>query len=342
MLDHLPPWVRRGLPALALLITIGITVTVVDNGPDHPPGQPRRIITVQLGGPGNDKIELPPVAQAEVKDQAAEDAAGNDVAAHSDLHENAPPAPDDARAADKLTPPGQPEIPAVLPLASAHVAGCTTALVRNYSDRRGAPVLLGVIHWTGSLFGSGPGIVAWFDRAASQASSHEIVDRGGRCWLTVAEAAKAWTQAGFNPWSVSVEIVNPGVQPLFADQPQRDRVVKLMRGWHHRWGIPYRRGHVDGCRVTRTGFLAHRDLGTCGGGHPDVGTFDLDALIREAAGIDVRKRRAARAACRKLTWHRGQAARARRHGTSWWTSRHVARARELKATIAAGRRTCPA
>lgn len=344
-----PSW-RRWIAALVAFLAAvgGFTVAITDD-PDHPPGKPRRTITVTVGPTGHKtKIAVPPAAQDEAREQAAEDAKGEDVAAHSDLHENAPPAADDLAAGRKLTPPGQPEIPKDIPLASAHVDGCTTVPVRNFSFRNGAPVLLGVIHWTGSAFGSGPGIVVWFDTPAAQASSNEIVDRGGKCWLTVPEAAKAWTQAGFNPWSVSVEIVNPGVIPLFADVAQRRKVIDLMVGWHHRWRLPYRRAIVDGCRVIRAGFLAHRDLGACGGGHPDVGASPatVDGLIRDAKardGVSAARVTAAKVACRKLTWHRREAARARaRHQPTWWTRRHVNRARELKRLIAAGHRVCPA
>lgn len=302
---------------LALLAVAAGIVAIVDNGPEHGT-VPRRTITVTLGGPGATKVALPPAAQQIAAAQARDDATGNAKAAESDLHDLTPPAAVDAAAAKDIVPAGQPQIPAHVPLAAVSTPGCRTALVRNYSSRRGAPILLGVIHWTGSQptpesAAGGLAIVRWFDTPASQASSSEITDQAGRCWLTVAESQKPWTQAGFNPWSVSVEIVNQGVQPLFQTAAARAAVIRLMRGWHARWHLPYRRARVSGCRVIRSGFLAHRDLGSCGGGHPDVGAFDLDGLIREASqgasGKPVTP--VDRRTCRKLAWWR---AHGRPHG----------------------------
>lgn len=280
---------------IAIAVVV-VGIIIISTSPDHKATNAPPVKTVTLGGPGHDQVVLTPPAQAIVKDAKQDDAApvkgGHTGVTENDL--NAPPPNTDVvKQSQDLQPPGQPDIPAHVPLATASVPGCATRLVRNYSSRRGAPVLLGVIHWTGSRPtpgspASGRAIVSWFDQPAAQASSSEISDQDGRCWLVVPESQKAWTQAAFNSWSVSVEIVNQGVQPLFQKPAARAVVVKLMRGWHRRWKIPYRRAHVtqNGCRVVRSGFLAHRDLGACGGGHPDVGTFNLDGLIREAANTD--------------------------------------------------------
>jgi hypothetical protein len=302
---------------LAVVIAVPVTIAIIDNGPDHEPGTPRRTITVQLGGPGHKEIPLAPAAQAQVHQQAKEDAAGQDEAAESDLHESPAQLPTDAaqRQADARAPPGQPQVPQSTTQASPSEAGCSTALVRNYSSRRGNPVLLGVIHWTGSrpLAGStadGLAIVRWFDTPAAQASSNYITDDDGHCWLTVAEANKAWTQAAFNSWSVSDEHVNAGVQPFLPTTAGRRQVVRFIQRVHSHWKIPYRRAQVTqaGCRVLRSGFLAHRDLGACGGGHPDVGSFNLDGLIAEAARTDPGQPKPVtspdRVTCRKLNWWR--------------------------------------
>jgi hypothetical protein len=307
--------VRALLAIIAAAFAVGITITLVDNGPDHEPGKPRRTITVTLGGPGHKKVALPPAAQAQVKQQAKEDAAGQDDKAESDLHETAPPTPELVRQAEQITPPDQPRIPDSTTQAAPTQPGCRTALVRNYSSRLGAPILLGVIHWTGSRplsnsTADGLAIVRWFDTPASQASSNYITDDDGHCWLTVAEANKPWTQAGFNPWSVSDEHVNAGVQPFLPNHAGRNAVLHLMHVWHAHWKLPYRRARVSGCRVLRSGFLAHRDLGACGGGHPDIGTFDLDGLIAEAARTDPATPKPVtatdRATCRKLNWWRAR------------------------------------
>ena len=236
-------------------------------------------LTDKLGGPGNDSIPVPPEAQAIAATEAAEaktpDAPGVDV--ESGLHETQQP------------------IPAQIPQAAIEPpAGCISATVRNYSSRpAGARVLLGVIHWTGSspTPGSpagGQAIVHWFDDPRARASSNYVTDQDGRCWMTVPEPLKAWTQVNANPWSVSDEIVNIGTaHPLFQTDAAKMAVVNLMIGWHHRWGLPYRHAKVDGnCVPTVSGFLDHKDLGPCGGGHPDVDGYDLDGLIAFAGRVD--------------------------------------------------------
>jgi hypothetical protein len=300
---------------LAAVLGVGITVAVVDNGPDRPPGQPRRTITVTLGGPGHKQLELPPAAQAIVAQEKKDDAADRPTS-ESDLHETKPATPTQLKVARDVAPPGSPALPQNQTLATPSVPGCTTRLVRNYSARPvGARVLLGVIHWTGSRPISHSAtdalaIVRWFDTPAADASSNEITDDDGHCYLVVPEAKKAWTQAKANPWSVSVEHINIGKLPVFPTAAGRRTVVRLMRHWHAAFRIPYQRGRVNQvtCVPIRPGFLAHRDLGPCGGGHPDIGTPSaVDALIREAAATDPSARpvtAADRATCRKLTWWR--------------------------------------
>lgn len=316
-----PPDRRRQIAAavVAALIALGALVSAIVGGGDSAP--PART-TVTLGGPATKvpgqpsqhKITLDEKGQQIVEAQKAEDAAGDAAAAESDLHESKLPTDQAEQLAEKLTPPGQPPVPEHVPLAAASQPGCTTSFVRNYSERHGAPVLLGFIHWTGSPITLGPqgglAIVHWFDLPAAQASSNYITDQAGRCWYTVPETKKAWTQAGANPWAVSVEIINPGVLPLFRAPAGRKIVVKLIQGWHKRWHIPYRHGKVNTatCVPIRSGFLAHRDGGPCAGGHPDVGIPSaVDGLIAEAARTDPSNRHVTsvdRVTCRKLNWWR--------------------------------------
>jgi hypothetical protein len=305
------------------LLGVGVTIGIVDNGPDHGPDKPRRTITVTLGGQGHKKIPLTAAAQAQVAQQAKEDAAGQDEKAESDLHEQHQPSSTALEQARGRAPPGAPRIPQATTFASPSTAGCTSAFVRNVSSRpAGARVLLGVIHWTGSRpiansTADDLAIVRWFDTPAAQASSNYITDDDGHCYYVVPESQKAWTQAGFNPWSVSDEHINAGVLPVFPTTAGRDAVVRLMRGWHERWKIPYQRGLVRGCTVIRPGFLAHRDLGSCGGGHPDIGIPSaVDELIRLAAAGEHPITSVDRATCRKLNAYR----RDRDHGVK--TSAH--------------------
>lgn len=293
MRGNLSARAKAALAALVALITVvGITFAVVDEPGPTPDAPHKRTVTVTLGGPGKTKVTLTPAAQAQLQQQAREDAAGDDAAAESDLHETAPATSTELAKARKVAPDDSPRIPQATTFASPSTPGCKTAFVRNSSPRpAGARVLLGMIHWTGSRplassTADGLAIVRWFDTPASQASSTYITDDDGKCFYTVPETRKPWTQANANPWSVSIEHVNAGVLPVFPTAAGRATVVRIMRGWHNRWKLPYRRGAVNRstCVPTRAGFLAHRDLGPCGGGHPDIGPSPatLDRLIAQA------------------------------------------------------------
>jgi hypothetical protein len=298
---RVPRPVAQALVALLLAVFVAAGVITIPDDTTPPPApaapSPTGTVTVELGGPGHATV---PAAAPTPAPAAAE----------TGLNASDPPSAI-AEHNDTLKPAGQPTVPASVPLAAPSQAGCKTALVRNYSSRNGAPILLGVIHWTGSAITRGwsgiDGNLKWFDTAAAQASSNYITDSWGDCALAVAESQKAWTQAAFNPWSLSVEIVNPGVLPLFRAQAGFDRVVELLVGWHDRWDLPLRRARVSGCKVLLSGILAHRDLGACGGGHPDVGTGgDVDRLIAAAKKIVAARSVTAldRSTCRKLNWWR--------------------------------------
>lgn len=272
---------------------------------------------LQLGGPGDATVTLSPAVRAATDGlERGLRSSWGAVTLAAGVHK----------------PAGQPRIPAHIPLAAATVPGCKTALVRNYSSRQGAPVLLGVIHWTAgpdtpNSWASIDGTLHWFDQLAAQASSNEITNSTGQCALAVPEASKAWTQAGFNRWAVSVEVTNPGRLPL-VNAAGRARLVSLLVGWHLRWHIPLVRGAVKGCTITKPGIVAHRDLGACGGGHPDVGAYDLDGLIRAAAAAAAPWRATSHELelCRKLNWWRRRPA-PRPHGHAWVNA--IARKSEL-------------
>jgi hypothetical protein len=249
--------IRALLAVLAVIAGGGVTVAVVDNGPDHQPGQPRRTITVAIGKPGHKrKIALPPAAQAITRSQAREDAAGAEQAAHSDLRDTKPPAPAVAKANAALTPPGAPSIPKHVPLATPNVPGCRTLLVRNYSSRNGAPVLIFVFHFTVSRDSGWAGVlgnVRWFDTAAASASSTYVADRlHGACALTVPETAKAWAQAAYNPWALSLEVTATGHEGSYLPPgPGRQKVLYLMHRAHRIYKVPYTHCAVGGGRILR-------------------------------------------------------------------------------------------
>lgn len=318
---------RARIAASALAIAIGATLTfTIDTiDPDGAPAQAP--LTITLGGPGHEQLQLGDQAREHARELAA------DPAEHQ-LREQPPAAtaPETLQRHQQLQPDGQPEIPDRLPLAAAHVPGCETKLVRNYSSRNGSPVLLGVIHGTQSPPTLGwAGVLAnvrWFDTAASQASSNEIMSRDGKCALAVPEAAKAWTQAGFNPVAVSVEIVTDFTPPTLMTETGRWALARLLLGWHQRWGIPLQRAIVSGCSVLRPGMTDHKALGACGGGHVDVKQYDVDQVIADARTVQARQRSPLTARERRI------AAGTRRpagtgHSRRYWCTRSVLQRRTI-------------
>lgn len=161
-------------------------------------------------------------------------------------------------------------------------------IVRNQSSRNGVTPRLIVVHSTegNNIPHSISDLVAlgnWFDNPNAQASSHVGVDSDGYSAQFVHDERKAWTQAYFNPWSLSIEFVGKA--------EYRDETVEMYRKgamyiayWNKKYSIPIRKGSVskDG-RITRTGVVRHSDLGSLGGNHHDPGReFDL-ARINDMA-----------------------------------------------------------
>lgn len=151
----------------------------------------------------------------------------------------------------------------------------STSLVRNYSTRQAGahPVLL-VAHDTESPNAPGladvKAIAAWFNNPASQASSNYTTDADGNTLLMVPDTKKAWTQAFFNSWAISDEMIGHATQTAWPDAQLR-AVAQIFALEAHKWGIPVQVGAVSGCTIVRPGIVDHAMLGTCGGGHHDNG-----------------------------------------------------------------------
>ncbi len=146
------------------------------------------------------------------------------------------------------------------------------------SSRRGTKPVLIVLHDTeGANVPNSArdleGLGNFFNRISTQASSHIGVDEDGCSARYVLDAEKAWTQAYYNPWSLSIEQIG------FASdnwkgakkRQQLEEVARWIARWHRVHGIPIRKGRVsqDG-RVLRSGVVQHRELGSLGGDHHDV------------------------------------------------------------------------
>lgn len=178
------------------------------------------------------------------------------------------------------------QLPLVTPDAAPQQAGCASRFVSNYSSRRGVKPRLFVLHYTVSP--NRPGwqdvnaITSLFDRASFQASSHYIVDNEGHCAYIVRESDKAWTQAAFNPVSISVEVINSGRESTYAGTAGLAKLARVVSDSTARWQIPLRRGRVTGCTVAAGGIVDHATLGGCGGGHADITPFSTQTVIAAA------------------------------------------------------------
>jgi hypothetical protein len=170
-----------------------------------------------------------------------------------------------------------------LPLAAREPITQKRLLPRNYSTRNGARPALLVVHDTESPNVAGlqdvSAIAAWFSNPRAQASSNYTTDAEGNSLELVPETAKAWTQAFFNPWAISDELIGHATQTAWPE-PQLRAAARIFAAASARWGIPVRLGAVHGCTIVRSGIVDHKMLGACGGGHHDNGHhFPMAAFI---------------------------------------------------------------
>lgn len=308
-LDWKDPALRRVIAiVLAVVAAFGVTIAVTDDDGD---GRPERIeITVNAQqGDGLPAKELT-VPEAAVDEARAE-------LDHADL-DAAPEAaqpPTDVqleRAADV-----QADVKA-LPEAGAvqGFAGCATRILpTNFSSRNGARATWQVMHYTVSP--NRPGwsdvnaIIALFSNPGRQASSNFVIDAEGNCAYIVPIEAKAWTQAGGNPWSVSYEVIATGSEAAYLGDAGWAKLTSVVHQVAKRTGIPLSRGATSSsCTPVRSGIVQHKDFGLCGGGHVDITPFSIDDVVRRvgqvapATPLTRREQRIARGACKpKGTGH---------------------------------------
>jgi hypothetical protein len=161
------------------------------------------------------------------------------------------------------------------------------ALSPNRSSRGGVTPRLMVLHSTESTPAPGTdadlkSIAAYFGSSSAQASSHVLTDDDGDSGRCVPDAEKAWTQAYFNPWSLSIEQIGRAAQSEWPDEQLRESARWLAK-WSNEFGIPLVRGSVSGSTITRAGVVTHKQLGSVGGGHVDPGDgYPVDRVIEMA------------------------------------------------------------
>lgn len=125
----------------------------------------------------------------------------------------------------------------------------------NHEDRRGQPVSMLVLHYTGME--SGMAAVDWLANPASKVSAHYTIDEDGTVYIQVPEDRRAW-HAGVSSWrgvtdvnsaSIGIELANPGHECGYRPFPeaQMDALIELGRGIVGRHPIPPRNivGHSD-------------------------------------------------------------------------------------------------
>jgi hypothetical protein len=153
--------------------------------------------------------------------------------------------------------------------------------VVNQSSRNGTRPLLIVVHSTEGQnilhsMRDLEGLGSWFNNPQAQASSNVGVDSDGYSALFVPDERKAWAQAYYNPWSLSIEFVG---KAALADETEAmyDKGAMYIAYWSKKYNIPIRKGSVTtGGKITRTGVIRHSDLGHLGGDHHDPGSsFNL-------------------------------------------------------------------
>jgi len=119
------------------------------------------------------------------------------------------------------------------------------------------------------------GLGAWFNRPSTQASSHVGVDSDGYAARYVKDGAKAWTQAAFNPQSLSIEQIGFASQTTWPEL-QLKKTAMYVAYWSKKYDIPIRRS-------TTHGVCEHQHLGALGGGHRDCGPrYPFDRVLTMA------------------------------------------------------------
>jgi N-acetyl-anhydromuramyl-L-alanine amidase AmpD len=144
-----------------------------------------------------------------------------------------------------------------------------------YSDRGGIRPSLVVVHrWGG---GSLQGVEHWFENPADKASAHlvyagEVGPNAGRCVQMVKVADKAWTEAAFNPWGISIE----SADAIWTgdDVDGFERLARIVAWLCHHYNISATWIQHPDLHQNPHGVCRHGDLGTLGGGHTSCPTTD--------------------------------------------------------------------
>ncbi len=316
---------KRTLGVLAALLAViagggTILITADPENPAVPPATITTKVDTLDGSPDKDKtITVPAAAVKEAAEALTGGPVGLDSADHTAARDETPP---DATASELAENAAQAQenrhTTEALPTAGAsgNAPGCKTAFVRNQSSRGGVRPTVQVLHYTVSPNRPGwsdvDAIIAFFNRSSSQASSHFVIDAEGNCAYIVPIEAKAWTQAGGNPWAVAYEIIATGNEPAYLGPAGYAKLRSVMTWVSARTGIPMQRGTISGCAPSKPGTVEHSDGRTCWGGHKDIGPFSMIEVLARLLPAPVTA--TDRVTCRKLNAWRIAG---RPHGGAW-------------------------
>lgn len=160
---------------------------------------------------------------------------------------------------------------------------------RSCSTRHGAPIQLIVVHTTQGSNMKGiqdlKSLGNWWDASygTPQASSSTIgIDAEGYSARYVRDVEKAWTQAYYNPWCLSIENIGFAEQKDWTKEQVQEN-ARWIAHWCNKHDLRPYKGQVtkDGI-IKKTGVVRHKDLGNLGGGHNDPGTFPLADCLEMA------------------------------------------------------------
>lgn len=272
----LTSWRRILAAVLTGLLALGVTVVITDNGADHGPDKPRRIITIKVGPSST----APPAGDLQTKD--VEQLRDETPAA-------VPPAVlKHAEQVEEKTAAPLPAVTSPLPVGGAQGYSCRTDYATHgYGNRRsGAKVMSFKLHYTVSAnipgWGDVTGVGDYLERVGL--SAHLIADFEGHCLKKVPFERNAFTQGAFNSTSESVEIIATGretrAQWLAAPLIKKGILAAIVRDRLRARGLPLRFVDPVGC-ADRLGYTDHNHL-ECGNNHVDVSpNFPFDVFARQ-------------------------------------------------------------
>lgn len=158
-----------------------------------------------------------------------------------------------------------------------------THLTKSKSSRNGAPLKLIVVHDTEGANVKGitdlVNLGQYWDSTygTPRASSSSVgVDNEGNSARYVRDADKPWTQAYYNPWSLSIENVGIAGSTDWSELMYKEN-ARWIAYWCHHYNIRcYAASVTPSGIIVKGGYIRHRTLKALGGGHVDPPEdFDL-------------------------------------------------------------------